>query len=77
VDPADVDSFEYYETFSKHFTAAAKAENWTAFAKARGDHGSAISYAALPMAANGKKDFSALIREVAKAVGRSGKASGR
>lgn len=77
VDPADAESFDYYETFSKHFHAAAKAENWTAFAKARGAHGSAISYVGLPAAANGAKDFGALIREVEKAVGRSATMSWR
>lgn len=73
VDPSDLESFRYYDDFTRHFIAAAKSENWTSFIEARGALGSAIDYNGFHKSSNGEKDISKLILAVETAVGRKQK----
>ncbi len=73
LDPADAESFRYYDEFRRLFVAATKPEVWTKFTQARGAYGSAIAYAHLPPGDGGKPDFTTVISAVEKAVGRKAK----
>lgn len=66
-----LEDFQHYDDFSRHFAAAAKDGALAKFMKLRGSLGSAIDYASLRNEATGQPDFSTLVEKVASALGRT------